>query len=151
MKKIIILICICSLFSGCLGLKRLVRNTKRTMVTVDVKVEELKEVYTELRTMYIQKRKVYLKLKETIYGTNGNTDIWKWLYKNDRALIEELHQLDRSLIKLDLELQELDIKIATNYLSWQDFKEKTLKITTGINKVNIALEMINMAIKTKLG
>jgi len=149
LKKLLLCLVYCLLLQGCF-LGKWANKTDEIVAKVDVKIEDIKELYEVQKAMYIQKRYTYNNLKETIYGKDGNTEIWQYLIANEKQLTINLVFLDKEMRKLDRKLIELDKTLTVKYLTWLEYKKAVSKMANQMKKADIILEGLNLAIKTKL-
>lgn len=150
-KTGLIMISIISFLTGGCFLAHIAETSEETVQKIDIKVEQIVNLYNSQKEMYLQKRKTYIELRKTIYGENGKTKIWQYLIKNEPELVMYLADLNRQLIALDAKLAEIDISLTKNYMTWQQYKSAVIEINTKIRKMDIVLEGLNLIIKNKIG
>ncbi len=135
----LIIIFIAILFIGC---SKVFSKVNDGMQKINIKVEEIKELYDLTKNSYLTKKEMYLKLRKTVYGYKGETELWKKINKKNPELKQMLIEIDKSLQEIDLQLIEFDKKIKISYISWQDFKEIFQKTNNIEQKIEIFMDFL---------
>ena len=148
-KSLLLLLPIILIFNGCF-LTKWANKGDEVVNTVDVKVEEIKEVYVDLKETYTSKVHLYKLLRDTIYGKNGETDIWKHISDREPYLKSQLTELDITLVTMHTYLVDMDSKLTGRYIKWQEYKEVAKKVTDQMRKIDLVMEGLNFVIKSKM-
>jgi len=121
MKKIILFVCVFAII-GC-----------------GIHLNKLR--YEERKMDYIQLRQTYLDARFIVYGSNGESEIWKTILKERPELAEMIIKAHEDLVKFDFEITKADKAISEKLMNEQGDKIKitftflveALKIWRGIN------------------
>ena len=138
-----------TIYQGC-SLNSLVKEVKKQVPEIPVKVDELKDLYLIQKDMYKNKKITAIKFQKTIFGNNGETDMWIYLLKTEKPLTIKLKKLWEDLKILDKKLIELDKKLIVEYMTWKSYQKTVTDMTNSIKKTDIALNLLNIVINKKL-